>query len=257
MCVIDRRARFRNPCFASPSTPSVLFLIEDVEWLVAKLRELCTPTGTALDGAVLQNMPDNKDLLAIVDLVPDALKDPSKRRGVWKRAAHQPADVREADITLLQFQVRQDPDAASPGVLVSVECEVHFLNAVTLRRFTKRRFRARRCSTEQNAIFRFHLRIMARKSVATYPISAYKADTPGSRVAGPGPKFRWKVPTMPITEIAKQFFEACEAGKGWDVCKAYCRPDATFSAQAEPLAGVRTLQEYTDWMKGLLKCMPD
>ena len=61
----------------------------------------------------------------------------------------------------------------------------------------------------------------------------------------------------PITGVAKQFFEACETGKGWDGCKAYCRPDATFSAQAEPLAGVKNLQQYTDWMKGLLTFIPD
>ena len=60
-----------------------------------------------------------------------------------------------------------------------------------------------------------------------------------------------------ITEIAKKFFEACETGKGWEGCKAYCKADATFSAQAEPLAGVKNLQQYTDWMKGLLILMPD
>jgi predicted ester cyclase len=60
-----------------------------------------------------------------------------------------------------------------------------------------------------------------------------------------------------ITEIARAFFEACEAGKGWDACKTFCTPDASFSAQAEPLAEVRTLQAYTDWMQGLLTFMPD
>ena len=60
-----------------------------------------------------------------------------------------------------------------------------------------------------------------------------------------------------ITEIAQRFFETCETGKGWDVCQAYCTSDATFSAQAEPLAGVRTLHEYTDWMQGLLTFMPN
>jgi hypothetical protein len=49
-----------------------------------------------------------------------------------------------------------------------------------------------------------------------------------------------------INEVATQFFEACEAGKGWEACKAYCKPDATFFAQAEPLADVRTLQAYAD-----------
>jgi len=60
-----------------------------------------------------------------------------------------------------------------------------------------------------------------------------------------------------ITEIAAKFFEACETGKGWDGCKAYCKPNATFSAQAEPLADVRTLQQYTDWMKAVLTFIPD
>jgi len=60
-----------------------------------------------------------------------------------------------------------------------------------------------------------------------------------------------------ITEVAAKFFEACEKGKGWEACKAYCKADATFSAQAEPLADVRNLQQYTDWMKGLLMFIPD
>ncbi len=60
-----------------------------------------------------------------------------------------------------------------------------------------------------------------------------------------------------ITAIARQFFDACETGKGWDGCQAYCTPNASFSAQAEPLAGVKTLQAYADWMKGLLTFMPD
>jgi predicted ester cyclase len=60
-----------------------------------------------------------------------------------------------------------------------------------------------------------------------------------------------------ITETAKAFFEACEAGKGWDVCQAYCTPDASFAAQAEPLAETRTLKDYAEWMKGLLTFVPD
>jgi len=54
-----------------------------------------------------------------------------------------------------------------------------------------------------------------------------------------------------ITAIAKDFFAACETGKGWEVCKAYCTPNATFAAQAEPLAGVTTLAQYTDWRRDL------
>ena len=60
-----------------------------------------------------------------------------------------------------------------------------------------------------------------------------------------------------ITESAKAFFVACEEGKGWDACRAYCTADATFTAQAEPLADVGTLQQYTDWMKGLLTVLTD
>lgn len=60
-----------------------------------------------------------------------------------------------------------------------------------------------------------------------------------------------------ITNVARRFFEACEAGRGWDVCKTYCTPNASFSAQSEPLTSVKTLQAYTDWMKSLLQFMPD
>ena len=60
-----------------------------------------------------------------------------------------------------------------------------------------------------------------------------------------------------IQDIARQFFDACEAGKGWAACRAYCRPDAGFSAQAGPPVDVKTLQGYADWMQGLMKMMPD
>lgn len=60
-----------------------------------------------------------------------------------------------------------------------------------------------------------------------------------------------------ILEQARLFFEACETGKGWEGCKAYCQPNATFSAQAGALAGINTLEGYSDWMKGLLTPLPD
>ena len=59
-----------------------------------------------------------------------------------------------------------------------------------------------------------------------------------------------------ITAVAREFFTACESGKGWDGCRQYCTPNATFAAQAEPLADVKTLQNYTEWMKGLLGPIP-
>jgi predicted ester cyclase len=60
-----------------------------------------------------------------------------------------------------------------------------------------------------------------------------------------------------LRETAEQFFDACETGKGWDVCQGYCHADATFSSQAGALEGVDTLQGYTEWMKGLLTPVPD
>ena len=59
------------------------------------------------------------------------------------------------------------------------------------------------------------------------------------------------------TSTARQFFEACESGQGWSACQQWCTPDATFSAQAEPLVDVSSLQQYTEWMKGLLGFIPD
>ena len=53
-----------------------------------------------------------------------------------------------------------------------------------------------------------------------------------------------------IKDAAERFFDACETGKGWAVCQSYCHPGATFSAQTGALAGVETLEAYTDWMKG-------
>lgn len=43
-----------------------------------------------------------------------------------------------------------------------------------------------------------------------------------------------------ITGVAQTFFAACETGKGWEGRKAYCTPNATFAAQAEPLADVKS-----------------
>ena len=60
-----------------------------------------------------------------------------------------------------------------------------------------------------------------------------------------------------IASVAEAFFAACDTGTGWEACRKYCRPDAAFSAQAEPLADMRTLREYTDWMKGLMGILPD
>jgi predicted ester cyclase len=60
-----------------------------------------------------------------------------------------------------------------------------------------------------------------------------------------------------MTALAERFFEAWETGKGWEECWKCCQPNASFSAQAEPLADTQTLEQYTEWMKGLLTVVPD
>jgi predicted ester cyclase len=60
-----------------------------------------------------------------------------------------------------------------------------------------------------------------------------------------------------IDSTARAFFEACETGQGWQACSTYCTPKATFSCQADALAEVKTLEGYTDWMKGLFGPIPD
>ena len=60
-----------------------------------------------------------------------------------------------------------------------------------------------------------------------------------------------------ILSQAKLFFEACETGKGWEGCKPYCLPEATFSAQTGVLSEIDTLEGYSEWMKNLLTPIPD
>jgi steroid delta-isomerase-like uncharacterized protein len=63
--------------------------------------------------------------------------------------------------------------------------------------------------------------------------------------------------TAPITETASAFFEACETGKGWDACSAFCSADASFDAQSEPLADITSLKDYAEWMKAMMVVLPD
>lgn len=60
-----------------------------------------------------------------------------------------------------------------------------------------------------------------------------------------------------MKKTAMEFFEACETGKGWETCKAYCTDNATFASQTDALAGIETLESYTEWMKGLLTIIED
>ena len=58
-------------------------------------------------------------------------------------------------------------------------------------------------------------------------------------------------------DTAMGFYHACESGKGWSGCADFCHPGAGFSAQAGALAEMTTLEEYCDWMAGVLTIMPD
>ncbi len=60
-----------------------------------------------------------------------------------------------------------------------------------------------------------------------------------------------------ILEPAQRFFDACETGKGWEVCKEFCLPGATFAAQTKVLAEIKTLEEYCEWMRDLFTPIPD
>ena len=53
-------------------------------------------------------------------------------------------------------------------------------------------------------------------------------------------------------ESARQFFEDCETGKGWEGCQVYCHSDATFDSQTSVLADIASVKDYCEWMKNLL-----
>lgn len=61
-----------------------------------------------------------------------------------------------------------------------------------------------------------------------------------------------------IANIAAAFFDDIETGKGWSGIAHYCTPEATFSAQSEPIAEFTTIEQYSDWLRdGLLPPLPD
>jgi len=62
---------------------------------------------------------------------------------------------------------------------------------------------------------------------------------------------------MSINDTAMAFFEACETGKGWEVCNSFCHSEATFSSQTGVLADISALEGYCEWMKNLFTPIPD
>lgn len=57
---------------------------------------------------------------------------------------------------------------------------------------------------------------------------------------------------MGLHKTAFEFFDACDSGKGWEVCAQFCHDNAGFSAQCGVLADIKTLEGYVDWMRDLM-----
>ncbi len=62
---------------------------------------------------------------------------------------------------------------------------------------------------------------------------------------------------MRILDTAEKFFDACEAGKGWQGCAEFCTNKASFSAEAVALEEINTLEGYADWMRALYNRVTD
>ena len=52
-----------------------------------------------------------------------------------------------------------------------------------------------------------------------------------------------------ILDTARDFFEACETGKGWSRCKNFCQADA--------MIGIVSIAAYAEWMKRVFEGMED
>lgn len=61
---------------------------------------------------------------------------------------------------------------------------------------------------------------------------------------------------MTAFETASKFFAACEAPEGWEGCRQYVAEGAPFTAQSEPLAEIRTVEAYCEWMAAIGKAAP-
>src|SRR6059058_5903455 len=85
----------------------------------------------------------------------------------------------------------------------------------------------------------------SRKRASLRPHLLWSLGCQASLLAGQGFNLPRGAEMSSIRETAEQFFDACETGKGWEGCQAYCHAGATFSAQAGALDGVDTLEGYT------------
>ena len=62
---------------------------------------------------------------------------------------------------------------------------------------------------------------------------------------------------MSAFENATRVFHACESSEGWESCRQYVEPGASFEAQAGPLAEFDTVEDYAEWMADVPSWMPD
>ncbi len=58
---------------------------------------------------------------------------------------------------------------------------------------------------------------------------------------------------MSAFDTATKFFHACETLQGWEGCKEFVAPGATFYAQSEPLIDIHSVEAYCEWMARLGK----
>src|SRR5262245_12792812 len=146
-----------NPTTFVPGKPLAAFLVENMEGFVAKFGELGTPSSTTLDCLVLQNLADNVNLLPVIDLVPDALKDFSKHRTVSVASVHQTRQILQTDVSSLQLLMIEHPQSTVSECLVAFEGKVDFFDSKPLRVDAELGFRALSTPAEQDAIFLYHV----------------------------------------------------------------------------------------------------
>jgi predicted ester cyclase len=60
-----------------------------------------------------------------------------------------------------------------------------------------------------------------------------------------------------IAATANAFLEQCETGQGWEACRPFCTDAASFAAEAEPVAHITSLADYTEWMRALFTMLPN
>src|ERR1039457_5545681 len=120
------------PGFAVPAEPARANLIEHVNWPIEQARILGRDTRAARDRVIRVDPADDEDLLPVVDLVPDRLQHLAEHGRVRILAVHELAQVAEADVAMAQLRLGENAQAAVARVGVSLEGEVHLVDAVAL-----------------------------------------------------------------------------------------------------------------------------